>query len=537
MKIQEVHLNKFKRFTDLTIKDIPESVKLVVLVGPNGCGKTSIFEAFNHWYKYKGYRSWNSSDVDYFVKSGDVQDVKSSTWYDGRVTINAYDEALNSADNIKGCFYFRTAHRNEPDFTTQTLSKQNDPKKNFKFNTLMTTDASVSENYQRLVSHTLSGVFSAANEDKTVKSLKQELIGKIAESLSRVFDDLQLSSIGEPLVNGSFYFTKGRSLNFHYKNLSAGEKSAFDIILDLVIKGEYFDNTVYCIDEPEAHMHTALQAKLLAEMYNLINDQSQLWLATHSIGMLQQAKELESQHPGSVVFLDFSNIDFDEKTTITPTTIDKTIWNKFVELAFGDFAKLIAPERIVFCEGDVKGRKYKDFDAQIYSKIFSSKYPTTSFVSIGSCLDIENPNNISMKIISQVMQNSEIIKFVDRDDKSTEEVAECTAKGIKVLNRRHVESYILDDEIITKLCNAVGKPDKIAECITAKTEKIAASTARGNAADDIKSASGEIYVELKRILNMTKCGNTKDAFFRDTLAPLITEDTSVYKELEREIFS
>ena len=111
MKIQEVHLNKFKRFTDLTIKDIPESVKLVVLVGPNGCGKTSIFEAFNHWYKYKGYRSWNSSDVDYFVKSGDVQDVKSSTWYDGRVTINAYDEALNSADNIKGCFYFRTAHR------------------------------------------------------------------------------------------------------------------------------------------------------------------------------------------------------------------------------------------------------------------------------------------------------------------------------------------------------------------------------------------------------------------------------------------
>lgn len=106
MKIQEVHLNKFKRFTDLTIKDIPESVKLVVLVGPNGCGKTSIFEAFNHWYKYKGYRSWNSSDVDYFVKSGDVQDVKSSTWYDGRVTINAYDEALNSADNIKDAFIF-----------------------------------------------------------------------------------------------------------------------------------------------------------------------------------------------------------------------------------------------------------------------------------------------------------------------------------------------------------------------------------------------------------------------------------------------
>ncbi|MBE6329719.1 MAG: ATP-binding protein [Bacteroidales bacterium] len=536
MKIREVRLNIFKRFTDLTIKDIPASAKLVILVGPNGCGKTSIFEAFNHWYMYKGWRSIGGT-MDYYVKTGDNEGINASIWYDNRVDISAYDETLNEKEKIKGKFYFRTAHRNEPDFITRSLSKQDNPKDRIKFETLMVTDSSVSENYQRLVSNTLSGVFDITNNRKTVEELRENLIGKIKNSLSNVFDDLQLSNIGEPLVNGSFYFTKGRSENFHYKNLSAGEKSAFDIILDLVIKSDSFDNTIYCIDEPEAHMHTALQAKLLAEMYNLVNDKSQLWLATHSIGMLQQAKELETQHPGSVVFLDFSNIDFDEKTTITPTTIDKTIWNKFVELAFGDFAKLIAPERIVFCEGDSKGRKYKDFDAQIYGKIFSSKYPTTSFVSIGSCADIENPDNVSMRIISKVMHNSEIVKFVDRDDKSAEEIEECNTKQIKVLKRRHIESYILDDEIITKLCNSVGKPDKIAECIAAKTAKITASTARGNAVDDIKSASGEIYVELKRILNLTKCGNTKDAFFRDTLTPLITEETSVYKELEQEIFS
>ena len=42
MKIKEIKLNKFKRFTDLTITDIPDSAKLVILVGPNGCGKTSV---------------------------------------------------------------------------------------------------------------------------------------------------------------------------------------------------------------------------------------------------------------------------------------------------------------------------------------------------------------------------------------------------------------------------------------------------------------------------------------------------------------
>ena len=324
------------------------------------------------------------------------------------------------------------------------MSKQNPPKDQIKFDTLMKTDMSVSENYQRLVSNTISGVFDTQNDTKSVKALREELIGKIKTSLNNVFDDLQLTSIGDPLVNGSFYFTKGRSRNFHYKNLSAGEKSALDLLLDLVIKATYFDNTVYCIDEPEAHMHTALQAKLLLEMYKLIPYNSQLWLSTHSIGMLKIAKELEEQNPGTVCFLNFTDLDFDNSVVIEPSTIDATIWNKFLELAFGDFAKLIAPQRVVFCEGTIQGRSYKNFDAQIYGRIFSLKYPDTSFVSIGSCSEIEDENNISMKIISQVLKNSTIIKVVDRDNRSEQEIDELKRRGINVLNRRHLESYLLD---------------------------------------------------------------------------------------------
>ena len=57
MKIKEVHLEKFKRFTDLTIKDISKDAKLVVLIGPNGCGKSSIFDAFKTWYRINGYNN------------------------------------------------------------------------------------------------------------------------------------------------------------------------------------------------------------------------------------------------------------------------------------------------------------------------------------------------------------------------------------------------------------------------------------------------------------------------------------------------
>ena len=70
-------------------------------------------------------------------------------------------------------------------------------------------------------------------------------------------------------------------------NLSAGEKSAFDLILDMVVQSKYYPDAIYCIDEPETHMHTKLQGRVLRELYLLIPGQSQLWISTHSIGMLQ----------------------------------------------------------------------------------------------------------------------------------------------------------------------------------------------------------------------------------------------------------
>ena len=46
MRIKSVRLRNYKRFTDLTIADIPAAARLVVLVGPNGTGKSSVFDSF-----------------------------------------------------------------------------------------------------------------------------------------------------------------------------------------------------------------------------------------------------------------------------------------------------------------------------------------------------------------------------------------------------------------------------------------------------------------------------------------------------------
>lgn len=529
MKIKKINLRNFKRFSDFTIDNIPASIKLVLVVGPNGSGKTSLFDAFNLWYKQHGSLGYNQ-DEQFYLKSDENND------WNKLVSIEFHDNESGYGKNQRGKFYFRTAYRNESDFTIESLQKQEDPTTTNKINFLIQNDETVSENYQRLISYTLSGVYDNENDSKTIKQFREELIGKIKNSLHNVFEDLSLSSIGDPLSNGSFYFEKGSSKDFHYKNLSGGEKSVFDIILDLIIKSAYYPEAIFCIDEPEAHMHTHLQSLLLEEIFHLIPDNSQLWISTHSIGMLKKAKEIDENVPGSVAFINFDDLDFDDHIEIEPSPINKTLWSKFLELALDDFSKLIAPVKVVFCEGSQKGRKYKNFDAQIYSKIFERSYPDVSFISIGSCTEIENKDNQSMLIVERLLPNSTFQRLVDRDDKSTQEIKELNASGIKVLAKRHIESYLLDDEIISKLCSSVGKDELIQACIEAKKQKIIESTERGNPSDDIKSASGEIYNELKRILGLTQCGNTKDAFLRDIITPLVTDETKVYKDLNKEIF-
>lgn len=105
-----------------------------------------------------------------------------------------------------------------------------------------------------------------------------------------------------------------------------------------------------------------------------------------------------------------------------------------------------------------------------------------------------------------------------------------------MLTRRHLECYLFDDKLIKRLCQINNKTDMYPECMRMKEEALEKSKNRGNPSDDIKSASGDIYNGLKRILNLTQCGNNAHSFLRDTMAPLLTPDMDLYTELKQCIF-
>ena len=64
MHISTIQLKNFKRFTDLRIEGISATAKLVILVGPNGCGKSSLFEGLFHFYRAQTGHGVNT-DKDY----------------------------------------------------------------------------------------------------------------------------------------------------------------------------------------------------------------------------------------------------------------------------------------------------------------------------------------------------------------------------------------------------------------------------------------------------------------------------------------
>ncbi len=523
MKLKSIELKSYRRFEHLKIDGLPPA-KLVVLAGPNGSGKSSLFDAFSIWQQlHKDGLNW---DASYHSRAG-------APW-NQHVMLE-----FHSGSPSRKTFYFRTAYRNDPDFQINSLHRQGPAADETRIRRMIDADGAVGANFQRLASNALEQAFALSKDSMTLKEFREDTIGEISSAMVRIFPDLRLHTLGNPLEEGTFRFAKGTINQFSYKNLSGGEKAAFDLLLDLVVKKKSYDDTVFVIDEPETHMNTRLQGDLLRELYNLVPDQCQLWISTHSIGMMREARSLYKENPGQVAFLDFEGQDFDKPVSLKPIIPNRPFWERILRVALADLADLVAPRQIIVCEGNPKiptPGKNEEHDARVFSVIFDEEFPDTRFISGGNSFDVASDRLKFVTTFPHVIKGVDIRRVIDRDDHSPQDQADMKAKGIYTLSRRHLESYLYDPEILRALCDSLGKPDDFAAIEAARTAALTAAAARGRAPDDMKAAAPEFYTNAKRILAVVGVGNDSLSFARDTLAPLVKPGTATYAQLRQDIF-
>ena len=138
--------------------------------------------------------------------------------------------------------------------------------------------------------------------------------------------------------------------------------------------------------------------------------------------------------------------------------------------------------------------------------------------------------------IGVMTQGSEVVKLIDRDSQSPEHTTlEMSKDGVRVLSRRNTANLPMPPRSSTgTFALSVGKADKGDELMAEKKRILDQRT--GDAPDDLKPASGQIYNACKRVLELANPGNDAKSFMRDTLAPLIEPGMAVYDDLKRDIF-
>lgn len=469
MRIKELRFQNFKRFTDLQIKNIPAEAKLVLLIGANGSGKSSVFDAFE-WSMKNSYTQTqtviskiiddSSQNFGRVNRNFPILEepsehsktfIEDSIYYNKNVKesisveiifdkIGEWSKNLSSKKIInlpKNIFFGRPSMRIVPRlindrFDERSVETNSDGPHHFiDFDTRFQSDV---KKFTWDINKALRDPLFLGDTTVDLRIIAQRFITPINLALERIFSVDKKKSIrianyreagNAPSEPPQLIFSKGDSL-INYDLLSHGEKQVIIILLNLVMRSEFFQDTIYYIDEMDVHLNTTLQYALLKEITeNWIPENCQLWTASHSLGFIEYAKDTDHS-----VIIDFDNLDFDETQVLQP--VEKHLDEIFeVAIPRASISKILGNRKIVLCEN-------KNYE--LYSLMGLDNYVFT---------DVQNSNSVFLKI----KRDKSILGLRDRDYLTDIEIQRLKEyfPNYKILKYYCFENYLYHPENLMDL--------------------------------------------------------------------------------------
>ena len=503
MNISKLHLRNFKRFTELEIdlSACSSPPKLVLLIGANGSGKSSVFDAFEYLSgPYKGVRGDFQSDeyLSYFKKDQDGEASVSCSFGGGnsfRRTNGTIDAARPDMD-IGEAFYGRSSLRTIPELRHRDGGAADLPADDDRPQRSIERDTRFEADISHVTARILREVWGERFDSEQMKA---RFLDPINDAMARVFgngDATALRLIAMiPALEGKppdIRFSKGHS-EVHYDLLSSGEKEVFNILLNLFVRREHFANAIYFIDELDVHLHTRLQYALLQEIVERwIPDPSQLWTASHSLGFIDYGSS-----SGDTAIVDFDDLDFDRPQVLRPAPKTDRVFE--IAVPRSSALKVFPNKRLILCENK---------DARLYNAI---GLQDTLFISA------RDKNSISI----QTAGSDEFHGLIDRDFLGTEELDEIRRVRPRLLVLRYycIENYLYHPDNVAELAPAGFDRARYLSAIamtmrTMRDRLLVSLEKTRNSYEIIKTFSGELKARAIEEIATATAADDFENFYR-----------------------
>jgi AAA15 family ATPase/GTPase/F0F1-type ATP synthase delta subunit len=287
----------------------------------------------------------------------------------------------------------------------------------------------------------------ASNLDHPVDPLKE-----YDQLLQKLFPGYEFAE-GEGDVPTNLFIKIPSGDVIPFSDLSSGEKEVF-FILSFFLRHDV-SNSIIVIDEPELHLHPELARRLIRTMQS-IKSGNQIWLATHNAEIIDEAGR-------DRVYYFVRNIET-QKAELT-LGIDESDALRILKDLFGYSGYIGVARSIVFLEG---------IDSSSDRKMFSALFPEygskIKFIPSKSVENLAKINTAILSILESDLGWMDFYLIRDRDYLTPDLVkkySEHFSGRMKVLNRYHIENYLLDEKIIKKVQHEIfgqaTTPEKVLE--------------------------------------------------------------------------
>lgn len=460
MRIKKIELKHFKRFTDLTISDIPVDAKLVLLIGSNGSGKSSLFDAFDWLGKgvHKQIINYNgeSSNI-YYNKNSDIDPVALVEFDDNSIIEKIGNYLIQGKSELTERFIGRSSIRIVPRIhnradTTKVATDSDSPDSYIDNDIRFMNDLFLF--IQQIDLALREPVFSGKQADTL--QIFRNFIEPLNNSLLNIFggDETTTIQIAEfqdalPHVVAKLFFRKGNS-KINYDLLSHGEKQVVILLINFIVRQEYYKNSIIFIDEMDCHLNTSLQSNLLEEIVTRwIPDSSQLWTASHALGFIDYARKSKQAST-----IDFDLLNFDSKQELSPLSKDNL-----------EVYEIALPKSTI-------ASILKDYKLVVVVENTNAQYFNAA---LGHDKFLFLPANNNREVFLTVKNDAEKLGLRDRDYLRIDEIKNIKVKmkNLKILSLYTFENYIYHPDNLEELnLKGFNKEDYIFEITNQKNEKL-----------------------------------------------------------------